>query len=254
MGRLLGSFADENELDRPDLNKCPDCGCFFPQDNCPLCGKPCPEEMRAGNRRPVKKKKARRTDDRVVFVEWYHSWWFIILMLILFPIAGLVLLITSPHKRGVKLGIAAVAVVYTIVTSIGIGNIISNIISNVAALFDRPVDTSLSQSEYIAACADISAEDYYRAAAQHEDDYLRLTMVVERQIHAGDETYYLCRSTSGQATVLVRDCFLSGGLNLLPGDSFTVWGEGAGVITVYDPDYNAYTAPCLNGAYLSLVD
>ena len=25
MGRMLGSFADNNELDRPDLNKCPDC-------------------------------------------------------------------------------------------------------------------------------------------------------------------------------------------------------------------------------------
>jgi len=57
MGRLLGSHADDRELDRPDLNKCPDCGCFFPQDNCPLCGKPCPEEMRAGNRKPPKKSK-----------------------------------------------------------------------------------------------------------------------------------------------------------------------------------------------------
>lgn len=248
MGRLLGSFADENELDRPDLNKCPDCGCFFPQDNCPLCGKPCPEEMRAGKRKPPKKKKVRRGDDRVVFVEWYHSWWFIILMLIIFPIAGIVLLITSPHKKGIKLGIAAVAVVYTIVTTIGIGNIIGNI----TALFDRPVDTSLSQSEYTAACAAISAEGYYRAAAQYEDAFLRLALTVERQIHAGDETYYLCRGTGGQAAILVRDCFLSGGLNLLPGDSFTVWGEGAGVVTVYDADYNAYTAPCLNGAYLTL--
>ena len=49
MGRMLGSHGSE-ELDRPDLNKCPDCGCFFSSDNCPLCGKPCPEEMRAGNK------------------------------------------------------------------------------------------------------------------------------------------------------------------------------------------------------------
>ena len=40
MGRLLGSFADREELDRPDLNKCPDCKCFFGGDNCPICGKP----------------------------------------------------------------------------------------------------------------------------------------------------------------------------------------------------------------------
>ena len=38
MGKLLGAH-DSYELDRPDLNKCPDCGCFFDGDNCPLCGK-----------------------------------------------------------------------------------------------------------------------------------------------------------------------------------------------------------------------
>ena len=46
MGRMLGSFDPEDELDRPDLNKCPDCGCYFATDNCPLCGKVCPPEMR----------------------------------------------------------------------------------------------------------------------------------------------------------------------------------------------------------------
>ena len=39
MGRMLGSFDNPEELDRPDLNKCPDCNCFFAGDNCPLCGK-----------------------------------------------------------------------------------------------------------------------------------------------------------------------------------------------------------------------
>ena len=36
MGRMLGAFADDEELDRPDLNKCPDCNCFFDGDFCPL--------------------------------------------------------------------------------------------------------------------------------------------------------------------------------------------------------------------------
>ena len=54
MGR---SFENYDELDRPDLNKCPDCGCFFGQDYCPICGKLCPEEMRAGNRAAVKQKQ-----------------------------------------------------------------------------------------------------------------------------------------------------------------------------------------------------
>ena len=61
MGRMLGSFADDEELDRPDLNKCPDCDCFFASDACPLCKKICPEEMRAGNRKPVKHKKRKNT-------------------------------------------------------------------------------------------------------------------------------------------------------------------------------------------------
>ena len=86
MGKLLGAH-DSEELDRPDLNKCPDCRCFFAGDNCPLCGKKCPEEMRAGNRAKVKPKKKRSTPNsgRVTFVSWYHSWLFIILMMFIMP-------------------------------------------------------------------------------------------------------------------------------------------------------------------------
>ncbi|MBQ8398018.1 MAG: hypothetical protein IJX53_07500 [Clostridia bacterium] len=247
MGRMLGSFADTEELDRPDLNKCPDCGCFFPQDNCPLCGKPCPEEMRAGNRKPPKKSKKRSTvSDRVVFIEWYHSWWFIILMLFMFPVIGIVLLITSPHKRGLKIGIAAAAVVYTIVSSIGIGTIVGG----VTALFDRPVDTSMSRDEYIAACATISPEDFYRGAVGYEEQFVSMTLTVSRRINAGSEFYYLCSGGAGKFSLLMRDCFVDQSLNLLPGDTVIVYGEGAGNVTVYDEAYNAYTAPCVNAAYI----
>ena len=87
MGKLLGSHGSE-ELDRPDLNKCPDCNCFFAGDNCPLCGKECPEEFRAGNREKVKQQKHRRGrgSERVEFISWYHRWWFIILMLFVAPV------------------------------------------------------------------------------------------------------------------------------------------------------------------------
>ena len=100
MGRMLGAFDNPEELDRPDLNKCPDCECFFAGETCPLCGKICPEEMRAGTRKPPKKEKRRRgsSNGRVTFVEWYHSWWFIIIMLFVMPIAGIILLFTSPHR------------------------------------------------------------------------------------------------------------------------------------------------------------
>jgi len=57
MGRLLGSHDGGDSLDRPDLNRCPDCGCYFESEECPLCGKICPEDMRAGNRKEVKQKK-----------------------------------------------------------------------------------------------------------------------------------------------------------------------------------------------------
>ncbi len=100
MGRMLGAFDNPEELDRPDLNKCPDCECFFAGETCPLCGKACPEEMRAGNRKPPKKGKRRRgtNNGRVTFVEWYHSWWCIILASIFMAPLGIILMITSPHR------------------------------------------------------------------------------------------------------------------------------------------------------------
>ncbi|MBQ4091058.1 MAG: hypothetical protein IJC64_01945 [Clostridia bacterium] len=112
MGKMLGAFDNPEELDRPDLNKCPDCECYFAGDNCPLCGKVCPEEMRAGNRKPPKKQKHRRrsSSGRVVFVEWYHTWWCILLATIFMAPLGIILMLTSPHKTVYKV-IFTVAVV-----------------------------------------------------------------------------------------------------------------------------------------------
>lgn len=108
MGKLLGSHAS-HELDRPDLNKCPDCRCFFEGDNCPLCGKECPEEMRAGNRAKVKPRKKKRNPNsgRVTFIPWYHSWLFIILMMFVMPIVGIILLCTSPYRTRTKIIVIA---------------------------------------------------------------------------------------------------------------------------------------------------
>ena len=129
MGRMLGSTGSD-ELDRPDLNKCPDCQCYFAGLNCPLCGKLCPEEMRAGNRKPVKVKKHRNTGSgRVTFVEWYHSWWFIVLMMFVMPIMGIILLLTSPHERWKKVLFAVIAVIYLVASTFGIGAIWSAVTS-----------------------------------------------------------------------------------------------------------------------------
>jgi hypothetical protein len=244
---MLGSFADTEELDRPDLNKCPDCGCFFPQDNCPLCGKPCPEEMRAGNRKPPKKSRKKHTgSDRVVFVDWYHSWWFIILMLFISRLIGIILLITSPHKKRVKIAVAAAAVIYGIISTIGLGTIIGGF----TAIFDRPVDTSMSRDDYAAQAITLAPEDFYRNAAAYEKQAVSMTLTVSRRINAGNETYYLCIEDGGRFTLLLRDCLIDQNLNLLPGDTVIVYGMGAGNLTVYDEAYNAYTAPCINAAYI----
>ena len=117
MGKLLGAHASD-ELDRPDLNKCPDCLCFFAADNCPLCGKKCPEEMRAGNRAKVKPRKRRHHPNggRVTFIAWYHSWLFIILMLCVMPIVGIILLCTAPYKTLWKIvAVVSLIAVYFII-------------------------------------------------------------------------------------------------------------------------------------------
>ncbi len=257
MGRLLGAY-DSDELDRPDLNKCPDCGCFFAQDNCPLCGKLCPDEMRAGNRRPVKKRKKRDSaGDRVIFVEWYHSWWAITLAMIFMPIVGIALLLTSPHKRSAKITFGAIAIAYAIVSTFGIGTIVGKI----AGIFDKPVNTSLSREEYIEKTESVTPEDYFRRASDYDGKYVSMRLCVVRKItdidayNAGDRysSYYVCRDENGgMFEILIRDCIQGGSLNLLAGDIVTVYGEGAGEALIYDLDYTAYSAPCVNVAYISV--
>ncbi|MBO5109717.1 MAG: hypothetical protein J6D21_03275 [Clostridia bacterium] len=255
MGRLLGVHGDDQELDRSDLNKCPDCDCFFAADNCPLCGKPCPEHMRAGNRPVVKKKKHKRSSgsSRVTFIEWYYSWWFIVLMMLFTPIIGLILLITSPHqgwKKGLFIGLA---VLYLIVSTVGFGSLLSDL----SSLWEKPVDTSLTREEYIAVCEEVSPKQFYRTPDQYEDAYLCMTLtVVERATysdeHEGD-VYYICQAEDGIAyVVLLRDCLIDGSQNLIPGDVITVYGEGAGETTVYDANYDPWEGPCLNMAYVQI--
>ena len=120
MGRMLG-YHDSDELDRPDLNKCPDCGCFFATEECPLCGKICPEEMRAGHRAKVKHKKHRSSSGRVQFIPWYYSWWFIILVFSVSRLAGIILFATSPYSKKAKIIVTVVALCVAILTYTNIG-------------------------------------------------------------------------------------------------------------------------------------
>lgn len=256
MGRMLGAFSNEDELDRPDLNKCPDCDCFFAADNCPICGKECPEHMRAGNRAAVKKRKKRRSgSSRVTFIEWYHSWWFIAIMLFIFPIVGIVLLATSPH-RGWKKGVfIALAALYMIVSTVGLGSIISGLTS----LWEEPVDTSLTREEYLSACEEVAPEQFFRTPGEYTDRYLSMTLEIVSRAYSYDyydeNVYYVCRAQGGSSYVIVlRDCLIGGEQNLIPGDVITVYGQCKtdSAVSVYDTS-GEWEGPCLNMAYLSVV-
>ncbi len=259
MGRMLGAFDNPQELDRPDLNKCPDCECYFAGDNCPLCGKECPEEMRAGNRKPPKKEKKRRTSsNRVMFIEWYHSWWFIALAMFIFPILGIVLLITSPHKKSAKITFVILGVIYFIISSIGIGAIIGGF----TELFDPPVNTSLTREEYMAKCEQSNAWDIWHNPEEYKDKYVKLELTVKDQVQNIDTyssaekytSYYVCLTEDLNGYILVRNCIQSGISNFAPGDVITVFGEGGGSVVIYDYNYNEYSAPCINAAYAEMQD
>ena len=262
MGRFIGSFMDDEDLDRPDLNKCPDCECYFPQDTCPLCGKVCPEEMRAGNRKKAKKKKNSGRNGRsntVQYIDWYHRWWFIILMLIIFPFIGILLLISSPNKKSVKLTIVAVALVYGILSSIGIGNIISSF--NRAT--EKPVNESLSYEEYVTECDALSGEAYFRVADSYKGQYVKMMLTVKSSFtdyngyyNKGKyPDYYICDYKVGEKTfeILVRDCNQGDSIKLNKGDVVTVYGECAGNVELNTMEMALIQGACINAAYINLM-
>lgn len=110
----MARFEYDESFDRPDLNLCPDCKCYFAGDNCSICGKPCPEEMRAGNRKPKKVKKQRSSGPSYV-IPWYHSWWFIVIMMFVFPLVALILAATSDNTRGVRITLIVISALFIIV-------------------------------------------------------------------------------------------------------------------------------------------
>lgn len=263
MGKFLGSHESE-ELDRPDLNKCPDCRCFFDGDNCPLCGKECPEEMRAGNRAKVKPSRSRPNPNagRVTFIAWYHTWLCIILCLITMPILGIILLCTSPYRTRTKI---------LVIVCILAGSLLLTFVIPVAThlLFlqylnqsEAPLaDTSLNAEEYAEKCTEISAEAFYRNAENYEKEYLTMEIRILSRVtdvqNATDtySTYYICEDASNPSVqILIRDCILSGSHNFVPGDKVRFYGEGAGNNSVTDSEWVVTSLPCLNAAYAILID
>ncbi len=254
MGSLLGSHAVENE--RADLNKCPDCECFFAGETCPMCGNPCPEEMRAGVRKPIKIKKQKGGSDRVTFVQWYHSWWFIAVMILFMPVIGIILLATSPHKKLHKGIFIALALIYSVISFYGIGNIVGCVTNQL----ETPVDTSLSREEYIAKCTAIDAESYFRTGNSRNGDFVTVDLMIVDNAVNWDKMnskypgYYLCSAPDGSSfIIIIRNCTREGDVNLIPGDVIRVYGESAKTVIVYDSNYVEYTAPCINAAFTELI-
>ena len=248
MGRSLG-YHDSDELDRPELNKCPDCECFFASDECPLCGRICPEEMRAGNRAKVKPpKKRKNSSGRVQFVSWYHTWWFILLMMYFMPIAGIILFITSPHSKKSKITVAAIVVGGFVLCAflVTFGKVF---LWNL--FYESPVNDEIPRAEYIERCDSMSVEDYYRDA-YNEGNYVTLELKIEDYItnHRG-ETYYVCTALNGgDVKILLYDCSVEKKTNYMKGDMIRVYGECSGTTGAWLDDENL---PRLYMAYSELI-
>lgn len=240
MGANLGFFAEDRERDYPELNKCPDCETFFADLNCPLCGKECPEEFRAGNRKPIKQKKHRRPsgNGRVQFVPWYHSVWFIVAMLIIQPIIGLILTWTGVWKTHWKVIVTLLIILpYVVFAGLGI----------IAAIVDSyredviPINSEMSDADYHAACTSPDVELLYRNSNKQVGDYVCMNLTVvefsSTYYYTGDMDYknanvYLCHINKGERTLefFVIDYRQEGQGRLAIGDKITVWGEVAGEI------------------------
>ncbi len=253
----LQFFSAEPPQDYPDLNKCPDCETFFASLKCPLCGKECPEEMRAGNRKPIKKRKQneyRRSSGRVQFVPWYFSNWFIIAFLIIQPVIGLILTWMGYWRRHWKI-IATVLTVFIHLSGYLIYPLLSYFWRE-----DIPVNTRMPQSEYIETCESIQAEPIFREPTQYEGRYVKLDMQIRGivdDINAYDSayaTYYQCVVTeNGQEwEFLVRDYRQEKNVNLTIGDTITVYGEVLGNVTVQGVYTEAIHAPAIGMLYVSL--
>ncbi|MBR6782195.1 MAG: hypothetical protein IKM33_03245 [Clostridia bacterium] len=257
MGRSLG-YHDSDELDRPELNKCPDCECFFASDECPLCGKICPEEMRAGNRAKVKPpKKRKNSSGRVQFIDWYHSWWFILLMMYVMPIVGIILFFTSPHSKKSKI-IAASAVVGVYILGILLVIFGSGLLSNL--FYESPVNDRISREEYVVLCEPMDVESFYRVSGDTGRYVSMELIVVERcveqsiDVYEADVTYYRCRDLNGgELMVCVLDYNLGTPLRFLPGDMIRVYGESAGRESFVGNPADSTEYPCLYMAYCELI-
>ena len=262
MGADLGFFAEDRERDFPELNKCPDCETFFADECCPLCGKACPEEFRAGNRKPIKQKKHRRAsgNGRVQFVPWYHTVWFIVAMLIIQPIIGLILTWTGVWKTRWKV-IVTLLVILPYVLLVGSGFIFAMIDSYSDPVI--PVNLELSEPDYRAACAEPDAEALYRNSQDYVGNFVQMELTVAEVLSpyyfdsVGDyweANVYLCQVQDGDITLefVVVDYRQENLTRLAVGDKITAFGEVAGEVEVTLNNGNLFERTTVYARFIDL--
>jgi hypothetical protein len=118
----------------------------------------------------------------------------------------------------------------------------------------------LSREAYVEKCQEIDPASFYRTPDAYRGEFVKMELtvvgkVVDAEAYYGNEkytAYYIARSADGSITVLLRDCNREGTLNLMTGDSVTVYGEGEGNVEFYGLDGNVYSGSCLNVAFWSV--
>jgi len=258
MGAPIGYFSDQQPVDYPELNKCPDCETFFQTLTCPLCGKECPEEYRAGNRKAVKPKKVRYRNNsgRVQFIPWYHCAWVLVIALLAFPLVGLILLWQSSHSKGWKIAGSMIPVATHVV--------IPALISILGILFgysyEPPIPTD--RAEFVASCEAVDAEHFFRNAESYSGKAVKIELTVKaRRIDTSDmlgytNVYYECvAERNGRAfQFLLADCQAgTDRINLLEGDRITVYGTALGDWSIIDAEAGALFYPCVEMFFAELI-
>ncbi len=235
MGRFgtpqLGYMRDDDDNDIPELNKCPACGAFFEGDVCPICKTVCPEEMKAGNRKPPsknskKKKKGKRIGYKVP-LPLYQRTWFIVVALFVSKLVGIILVWTSDWKKWVKVIVTILALFGTYLYFI--------LFSFIQGLFYKPsvpvyVDTSISESQYREKCTDSDYSALMRYPDKYAYRYIGEEFTVIKVTEGYEERYgtygdfILCNDTEGNGYVLF-DCRTGRRAGILAGDTIRAFGQ-----------------------------